>query len=410
MCAAGAAHAAVSVVRVCDAKRFGAKGDGKTKDTRALQSAIDECAQKGGGTVRLSGGTFLSGPIVLKSHIQLEVRKDATLLGSPDHDDYPLITVLRDQGRQSLISANNAEDLTISGGGVIDGAGESWWAEARGKKDNGVMGAGVFRPRLMVFDHCHHILIEDVTVQNSPSWQIVPYYSNDITIRDAKILAPEHSPNTDGIDPFSSHHVTITHMTIDVGDDNIAIKSGQPNSPGPDEPSTDITVTDCLFLHGHGLSIGSEISGGVQNVHAERIQFRDTANGVRVKSNRDRGSDIGNFDFRDLTMENVGTPLLITEYYLHIPDHDTAQPVTRLTPHFHDIHVTNLTATGAKDTGIIAGLPESPIQGLVLENVHLSGQNGMKISNATVTAKGLTVTPASGQPIVLFDNGNLKSE
>src|SRR6185437_1253756 len=256
------AHAA----RVCDAKHYGAKADGKTNDTHALQAAIDACANKGGGTVRLAGGTFLSGPIVLKSHITLDVESGATLLGSADHADYPEMTVLRTPGRQSLISAAHADNLTISGGGTIDGNGESWWAEARGQKEHGVMGAGVFRPRLMVFDHCHHILIEHVTIQNSPSWQVVPYYSDDITIRDGKILAPQHSPNTDGIDPFSSHHVNISNMTIDVGDDNVAIKSGEANSPGPDDPSTDIHVWDCTFLHGHGMSIGSETAGGVQNV------------------------------------------------------------------------------------------------------------------------------------------------
>jgi polygalacturonase len=391
-----AAHAA----SVCDARKYGALGDGHTKDTHALQSAIDDCARRGGGFVLLAGGTFLSGPLVLRSHIHLDIESGATLLGSADHNDYPRVTVLRDQGRQSLISATGAEDLTISGGGVIDGNGQSWWDEVRDQKDHGVMGAGVFRPRLMVFDHCRHILIENVTVENSPSWQIVPYYSDDVTIRDGKILAPPHSPNTDGIDPFSSHHVTITRMTIDVGDDNVAIKSGQPGSLGPDDPSTDITVTDCVFLHGHGLSVDSEIAGGVQNVRAERIQFRGTTNGVRVKSNRDRGADIGNFDFRDLTMEDVATPLLITEYYPHIPEHDTAQPVTRLTPRFHDIHISNLTATGAKDAGFIVGLPESPVLGVILDHVHLEGHNGLTISYARVTTHDVSVVSAVPQSMI----------
>ena len=400
---ANAAHAAA----VCDAKQYGATADGKTKDTKSVQAAIDDCAQKGGGMVRLRGGTFLSGPIVLKNHITLEVDEGAVLLGSSDHDDYPLTTVLRDQARQSLISATNAEDIAIDGGGTIDGAGETWWEEARGQKDHGVMGAGVFRPRLMVFDHCRHILIENVTVQNSPSWQIVPYYSDDVTIRNARILAPPHSPNTDGIDPFSSHHVTITHMTIDVGDDNIAIKSGQPGSPGPDDPSTDISVTDCVFLYGHGLSIGSEAAGGVANVRASGIQFRGTANGVRIKSNRDRGADIGNLTFSNITMQDVATPLLITEYYPHIPEHDTAQPVTRLTPHFHDIRITNLTANGAQNDGIIAGLPESPIPSIVLDHVQISGQKGLSIGNATVSAHDLTIQAIEGPPVTLLEHGTL---
>ena len=108
---------------------------------------------------------------------------------------------------------------------------------------------------------------------------------------------------------------------------------------------------------------------------------------MRIKSNRDRGGDIGNFDFRDLTMEDVGTPILITEYYPRIPDHDSAQPVGRLTPHFHDISITNLTATGAKTAGFVVGLPESPITSVTLTNVHITAEKGMTISNATVTEK-----------------------
>jgi polygalacturonase len=264
------------------------------------------------------------------------------------------------------------------------------------------------RPRLIFFDHSKQILIEGVTIQNSASWQVTLYYSDDVTIRNAKIVAPEHSPNTDGIDPFSSNHVAISHMTIDVGDDNVAIKSGQPGSPGRDDPSTDITVTDCTFLHGHGMSIGSEVSGGVRNVSAARVQFKGTANGVRVKSNRDRGGDIGSLDFRDLTMEDVGTPVLITGYYPRIPDRDSAQPVTRLTPHFHDISITNLSATGAKNAGFIVGLPESPITSIALTNVHISADKGMTISNSTVTAHDFAVKAASGPPLIMLERGKVQ--
>ena len=391
---------------VCDATQYGAKPGGKTNNQRAIQAAIDACEKKGGGIVRLAGGTFLSGPIVLKSHITLDVEKGATLLGSPDHNDYPEMAVFRAKGRQSLISASHAEDLTITGGGTIDGNGASWWVEARKHKHSGVVKDVVFRPRLVVFDHCRHILIDHVTIENSPSWQVVPYYSDYVTIRDGRIYAPAHSPNTDGIDPFSSSHVMIENMVIDDGDDNVAIKSGLPGSAN-NSPSTGITVRDCTFLHGHGMSIGSEAAGGVQDVHVSNIVFRGTENGVRVKSARDRGADISNLWYSNLTMEGVKTPLLITEYYPHIPDHDTAQPVTRLTPHFYDIHISNLTATGAMQTAIIAGLPERPIRSLFLNNVHLQGEKGMRISNATVTAHGLTVRPAVPPPVILLDGGKL---
>jgi len=399
------AHAA----SVCDVTAYGAKGDGVTKDTRAIQNAIDACAAKGSGTVRLASGTFLTGPLVLKSHITLEVDAGATLLGSQDKADYPEVQELRERALQPLLSATNSEHIAIRGGGTIDGNGKPWWDAVYAHRAGSNFVAAM-RPRLILFDHCKHVLIENMTIQNSASWQVVPYYSDDVVIRNGKILAPARSPNTDGIDPFSSSHVTISHMTIDTGDDNIAIKSGQPNSPGPDAPSTDITTTDCTFLHGHGMSMGSEIAGGVQRVRARRIQFKDTASGVRIKSNRDRGGDIGNFDFRDLTMENVATPILITEYYPRIPQHDTAQPVTRLTPRFHDIHITNLKATGAKDAGMIVGLPESPITTITLNHVEISAQKGMTISDATVTAHDFSVTAAAGDPYILLENAHVNQK
>lgn len=391
---------------VCDPMHYGAKADGVTKDTKALQQAIDACAAGGGGTVQLRSGTFLTGPITLRSHIRLEIAPGATLLGSQDRQDYPEAQELREASVEPLIRATNAEDITITGGGTIDGAGQPWWQMVRASKaDHQIVAAK--RPRLLVLDHCKHVVIDGVTIQNSASWQVVPYYSDDVTIRNGKILAPANSPNTDGIDPFSSHHVTISHMLIDVGDDNVAIKSGQPGSTGPDDPSTDITITDCTFLHGHGMSIGSEIAGGVQHVRAERISFKDTANGVRVKSNRDRGNDIGDLNFRDLTMENVQTPILVSEYYPKIPEHDAAQPVTRLTPHFHDISITNLHATGAKTAGVIVGLPESPINSITLTNVDISAETGMTIGNATVTAHDFTVRPMTGLPLILLENAKI---
>ena len=224
------------------------------------------------------------------------------------------------------------------------------------------------------------------------------------------MLADPASPNTDAIDPFSSSNVRIEHVYADVGDDDVAIKSGQANSPGPDAPSKDISISDCTFMHGHGLSIGSEISGGVENVHASRVHFKGTANGVRIKSNRDRGGDIGNFDFRDLTMEDVGTPILITEYYPKIPDRDSTQPATRLTPRFHDISVTNLTATGANTAGFVVGLPESPITSVTFSNVHIEAEKGMTISNATVTRQDFDIKAASGAPFIMLEHAKMQDK
>jgi polygalacturonase len=375
---------------VCNVKQYGAKGDGSSKDTGAIQKAIDDCADGGGGTVVLDGApVYITAPILLKSHITLSIAVGTTLVGSTDHDDYPDKEEFKDHGKQALLTATSAEDITIDGGGVIDGRGESWWQTPLAP-----------RPRLIVFDHCKHIQMQNITVQNSPMWQIVPYYSDDLTFRNMKVLAPQHSHNTDGIDPFSSTNIIIDHVTIDTGDDNVAIKSGQPGSPGPDAPSRNIVITDDTFLHGHGLSIGSEIVGGVQNVRAERITFKSTDQGIRVKSNRDRGNaDIGNFIFRDITMEDVNTPILISEFYPKVPNTVTTDKVTRLTPFFHDITIENVTATGARQTAMIVGLPESPIRNLKLINVHLSGIMGATVQYADITARDFTVKADKGESI-----------
>ncbi|WP_348267924.1 glycoside hydrolase family 28 protein [Edaphobacter sp. DSM 109919] len=400
---AGIALPAMAAPRVCDARTYGAKADGTTKDTQAIQSAIDDCAKAGGGTVKLSGGTFLSAPIVLKNHITLDIAKGSTLLGSPDHADYPAKTEFRGPGYQSLVGATNAEDIAITGGGTIDGNGASWWALARTQKNAGVLGSENSRPRGVVFDHCKHIRIEGVTVQNSPYWQIVPYYTYDVVIRNVRILAPQHSPNTDAIDPFSSSNVVIDHVYADVGDDNIAIKSGMINSPGPDAPSTNITITDCDFMHGHGLSIGSEIAGGAQNIHAERIHFNGTDQGIRIKANRDRGNDVSNISFKDITMENVKTSILISEYYPKaLPQGEVAaEPVQRLTPHFHNITIENVKSVNSAWAGVVIGLPEAPVKDLVMKNIDIQAKKGMAIAYATVTGSNVKITASEGQGITI---------
>ncbi len=406
MFSSGALYAAT----ICNPRDFGAKGDGVTKDTTAIQHAIDACAARNGGTVRLTAGTYLSAPIVLKSNVTLQLDKGATLLGSPDHSDYPPKIEFRLPALQSLVSATNAENVAIVGEGTIDGNGESWWQMARQVHDAGVMGNPHPRPRLIVFDHCKHVRVEGVTIQNSPFWQLVPYYSDDVLVRNVRVLAPQHSPNTDAVDPFSSSNVRIDHLYADVGDDDIAIKSGAINSPGGDEPARNITITDCTFLHGHGLSVGSEIAGGAQHIVAERIHFDGTDNGIRVKANRDRGHDVSDLVFRDIEMKDVRNPIIISEYYPHIlpPSGEVKpMPVTRLTPHFHNIVLENVTATGAAMAGAIVGLPESPVSDIVLKNVTLSGKTGLTLGYADVVAKNLKVTAAEGEAIRKMAGANL---
>ena len=382
----------------CNPRAYGAKGDGITKDTAAIQEAIDVCERRGGGTVRLIAGTYLSAPIVLKSKITLWLDKGATLLGSPDHADYPPKAEFHQPGRQPLVSATDATNVTIRGEGVIDGSGAAWWLK-KGEIERDSPG-----PRLIIFDHCKYVRVEGITIQNSPGWNLVPFDSDNVTIREVKILAPANSPNTDGIDPFSSSNVRIDHVLVDVGDDNIAIKSGMHGSPGPDDPSRNITITDCTFLHGHGLSLGSELAGGARNIRVERIHFEGTYNGIHVKVDRGRGNDVGPLIFRDIDMKDVIYAVNISDYYAAAkkdlpPDGEAAQPVTRLTPRLHNITIENVTATGSRWAGVIVGLPEAPITGVVLRNVRISAQHGLTIRYADVTSKGLAVEASDGQPI-----------
>jgi polygalacturonase len=378
--------------KLCDVHTYGATGDGHTKDTAAIQAAIDDCANTG-GTVRVAGAPiFISGPLTLQSKITLSIAAGTTLAASSDHVDFPEEQQFGELSRRAFLTAKNAMDVVITGGGVIDGRGDSWWPHRE---------PGYTRPRLIVFDHCKHVRMENITAQNSPMWQIVPYYSDDVVFRNMKVLAPTTSHNTDGIDPFSSSHVVIDHVLIDTGDDNVAIKSGQPNSPGPDAPSTDITITYCTFLNGHGLSIGSEVSGGVQRVSVDRVHFKGTGNGIRIKANRDRGGDIGPLSYSHLDMEDVATAILITEFYPRIPISIDSAPITRLTPRFHDITISHVRARGSKDAVVVVGLPESPILGLQLSDVSIQATKGATLQYVQVGAKNFKVQASAGASIAI---------
>jgi polygalacturonase len=401
--------------KTCDARHYGAKANGKHKDTAAIQKAIDECASGGannGGTVVLDHGTFLSGPIVLKSGVTLSLGKQATLLGSPDRKDFAPFPFAGKQTIQPLVSALNAENIVITGGGTIDGNGHIWWDYVKGVKDSGVLGTDHPRPMGIVFDHSKHIRVEDITMQNAGFWQIVPYYSDDLKFLNMRVLAPK-SPNTDAIDPFSSSNILIDHVFSSIGDDNIAIKSGAIDSPGPDAPSHDITITDCTFERGHGLSIGSEIAGGVYNVHAERIHFKGTDQGIRVKANRDRGNDTHDLTFKDIDMVDVKTAILISEYYPKVyPEGDVAAaPIGRLTPFFHNFVIENVKATGSTSAGVIVGLPESPVKDVLLKNVDIQAATGLKVAYAQgITFDNVKVTAAEGEAITIAPTASVTTK
>jgi polygalacturonase len=396
--------AAQGAAKVCDPRDFGAVADGKTKDTAALQRAIEECAAAGGGIVRLRAGIFLTAPITLRSRITLQLDAGATLLGSADAADYQPAgpEASKTNSLLPLVRAINEVDVAIAGEGAIDGSGRGWWEAARAARDAGQ--PLPVRPRLVVFTRCRRVRVEGVTLRNSPSFHLVPSQCEDVTIRGIRIFAPPDSPNTDGIDPMASRNVRISECTIDTGDDNIAIKSGAIDPNHPEAAAADITITDCTFLHGHALSIGSETNGGVRNITAKRCTFKDTQNGLRIKSYRGRGGNVEAVSYSDMKMENVSPAITFSGYYPNIPEEDEAQPPAQTTPRYHAITITNLTATGGKVAGQIIGLPESPITDLLLENVSISAASGMVMRNAVVRTKNLKVSVKSGPPLVIQNN------
>ncbi len=373
----------------CDVK--GLAGDGKTKDTAALQNAIDACSAKGGGELSLKAGTYLSGPLDLKSHVTLRLAKNATLLGSPDVEDYP-IRADAPWRRVSLIHADKAEDIGIVGEGTVDGQGQGWWTRQLNRVKGSKEGE---RPMLFDLTNSKKILIEGITITNSPQYNILAVLCDGLTVRNARIVNPgKLAPNTDGIDPVSTSHVVIDHVFIDTGDDNVAIKSGLVERGDPDIPSTDIAIRDCTFLHGHGLSIGSETAGGIRNVSVERVTFNGTTQGIRIKSARGRGNDMSNFSYKDITMDNVGTAIQITMYYTGFKGDEVAVPVDEHTPKFRDIRIENVTVTNAKVGLLAMGLPESPITGLKLKNVKISAERGMVARYAQIAEDGVSITSA----------------
>jgi len=383
--------------KTCDVRSMGATGDGRTKDTAAIQRAIDACSVPHGGIVNFAAGTYVSGPLDWKSHVRLQLDSGATLLGSPDRSDYPIREDAKWR-RVSLLHADHATEISLTGEGTVDGNGHVWWEAKAEDHKKGLPEA----PRPMLFDltHSKKILIDGVTIQNSPQYNIMAVLCDGLTVRNVKILNPGRTaPNTDGIDPISTSHVLIEHDLIDTGDDNVAIKSGLVERGDPNVPSTDIVVRDCDLRNGHGLSIGSETAGGVRNVKVERVKFQGTRQGIRIKSARGRGNDIGNFSFRDITMSGVETPIQITNYYTGGMKGDTAHPVTEHTPRFHDIVIENVTATGAKRAAVIYGLPESPVKHVVLKNVHITAEAGADMQYAQVTATDFVVKASSGEAI-----------
>jgi polygalacturonase len=355
---------------------YGVVADGTTNNAVNIQKAITAATKAGGGTVEIPAAAepYESGPITLASNINFQVDAGAELQAL-SYSSYP------NAGSSSVsnfITAKNISNFEITGGGTIDGNGAAWWTAYNANNS-------LTRPRLINITGSNTILIQGLTLQNSPMFHIAFGATNTVTINDITINSPATSPNTDGIDPAGQHYL-IENCSISTGDDNIAVKP-------QDVFCGDITVTDCFFGVGHGLSIGGETNDGLNGMTVTNCTFDGTTAGIRLKAERTEGGLVQNVSYSNLTMTDVEYPININSYYNigSVPTNpqDPAQTVTATTPIWQNITITNVTSswdtTGGEYTnsycGIIWGLPEEPVNTVTLSNVQISAKYGMDLDH-----------------------------
>ena len=357
------------------------KPDLSQPQTRLLQNVLDICHQAGGGEVVIGPGNYLTGPLTLHSDINLHLKKGCRLQFATDPADYA-----KGPGYvEPCLEATNAHDIAITGHGVLDGQGRPWWriAWAAKRQHSAPTPVPMRRPQLVVLRHCRRVLVSNVTLENSPSFHLFPQECRDVVIAGLTIRAPQHSPNTDGIDP-SGWNYLITGCRFDEGDDCIAIKAAGKSTW--QRPSCEnFLIRNCTFDHGHGMSVGSVTYGGLRNLTVTHCLFDRTDAGIRLKSNRLRGGVVRDLVYSHLKMTDVKMPIQIVSYYLKVPKNaqdDKALPITSRTPVWRNIDIDNVRATGSRMAGEIIGVPEMPIRGVYLKNVSITALSGMKIVNA----------------------------
>jgi polygalacturonase len=390
---------------------YGAKPDASALATDAFKRAIAAAKAAGGGTIYVPAGHYNSGPIELFSNMTLDVDAGATI-------NFPVAPIPFERTRylgvetlapMALIGARNAENVTVTGRGILTTGLYDDWAKAYGpppvipdKSENANgphwdhllkaleahqpvtdadyrAAAPELRPSFVYFSNSKNILVEDIRIIGAPMFVVHLLYSENATVRNVMIEAYP-GPHVNGIVVDSSRFVHISDDYIDTGDDGIAIKSGK-DADGlrVNRPSSDVTITDCTVHHAHGaVVIGSETSGGVRNVTASNITAVDTENGIRIKSRRGRGGVVEDLRFDNFTMENVGTGIVVTSYYTMGGEGATAQEAASIrTPVFRSIAISNVTINHANRTIDIEGLPEMSIAGLRLTDVVASGKSGL---------------------------------
>ena len=387
-------------------KDYGAVGDSTTDNTKAIQDAIDVAGNAGGGKVIIPSGIYLCGPFQFTNNLDLHIDAHAVLRMLP-MDKYPGGII---EGRNFIVGSK-LHDIAITGKGMIDGQGSPWWPFA--KTENAK------RPRMIAFKDCERVLIEEVTMINSPMFHItVGGKSSNVTVQNVIIRAPAStdpvnpSHNTDACD-VSGSKILVKHCDISVGDDDFTCGGN----------TSDVLITGCTYGYGHGVSIGSPIKGGVSNITVENCTFTNTEFGIRIKSDRDRGGIVQNLIYRDLTMTNVDMPILIYASYQAkdkkyrnlqniTPDIATtyeSAAVSDLTPVYRNIRFENITATVAKGkrAGLIWGLPEAAVSGIVMKNVNITADNPFGIFFADVRLEKCKIITREGVNKLVITNAKV---
>lgn len=427
--------------------KYGAKADGITLNTKSINDAIVDCNKKGGGIVLIPSGLWLTGPIELRSNVNLHLQKNAVLQSTADFSQYELVAGnwegLPQMRNQSPVSATNQQNIAITGFGIIDGAGDAWrmvkkekltetawkkllasggvlsddkktWypteqslkasklknpGEIKGDKtaDDYKEVKDFLRPNLVVLTNCKRILLEGVTFQNSAAWCLHPIMSEDITIRNLQVKNPWYAQNGDGLDLESCKNVLIENSVFDVGDDGICIKSGRDEAGRKRGiPTQDVVVRNCIVYHAHGgFVIGSEMSGGAKNIYVDNCTFIGTDIGLRFKTTRGRGGIVENIFINNITMKDIpGEAILFDMYYAaqdpiplagekREPPKVETLPVSESTPQFQNFHIKNVVCNGAAKALFIRGLPEMNVKNVVLEDMVLQADQGLDFTEAS---------------------------
>ena len=383
--------------RTLSVREHGARGDGVADDTAAIQQAIDAAAAAGGGRVVLPAGRYVSRPLALRSRIDLHLEKDAVLVMSERFEDYP-------QGSNvflKFLAAEGVEDVRVSGPGTIDGRGQRWWerflelkAEKREKEFP--------RPQAIYVSKSRRVALEGFTSVNPPNSHCSFRDCRDLTFRGLTMTAPDESPNTDAINLGRTKNVLITSCTISTGDDNVAlVSSGEATDANVTE---NVTIRDCTFGFGHGVSIGSYTSAGLRDITVENVTFDKTVNGIRIKSEMDRGGEVRQVTYRNLSMTGVRYPIVITSWYPKWPRNPAqAEPATGSSlPRYADILIENVTLTDCKNGPVIYGMPNLPIERVTIRNLKASVLQGGIVFFADATLENCQILPEKGPPLQAF--------